>query len=155
LRPLIWVRLSDRDQEHALATAAKRNGEANRMGLPDKHGFQGDGETIHSLGALGELAVALALGRKWDASVNTFKRGGDVGEIQVRTRSEPWHDLIVREDDRNEDTFVLVNGSEAPRWLEVVGWTKGLAAKRDAFLKSWGGREAAYFVPRSALKSLP
>lgn len=103
-------------------------------------------------GACGELAVAKALGRYWNGSVNTFKQGGDVGKVQVRTRSEHHYELIVRPQDRDDDYFVLVTGV-APDY-RVVGYMRGADAKQDGFSKNHGGHGAAFFVPHAALTTL-
>lgn len=89
----------------------------------------------------------------WSGSVNSFKTGGDVGNVQVRTHSRKDYDLIVRENDRDEDIFVLVIG-KTPEY-RVVGWTCGADTKRPAWRKAHGNRPAAYFVPQKALRPLP
>lgn len=119
---------------------------------PDRHGFvpkEEAGWCLHIEGACGEAAVAKALNRFWDGSVDSFKSGGDVGGIQVRTRSRHDYELIVRADDRDTDVFVLVTG-RAPTF-RVVGYILGRDAKRPEFLQRHGNRPGAYFVPYSVL----
>lgn len=101
-------------------------------------------------GALGECAVAKFLKRYWNGSVNTFKLGGDVGDVQVRTRSKHHYDLIVRERDRDEDWFVLVTGT-APRY-RLRGYMRGADAKQGQYLANHGGHGAAWFVPAADLR---
>ena len=121
--------------------------------LQDKHGAQKEnGWQLHIEGACGEMAAGKALGIHWEGSVCTFKRGGDVGSLQVRTRSQGHYELIVRKDDRDEDVFILVTGM-APNY-EVKGWITGADAKQERWLQRHGGREAAFFVPTTELKSL-
>jgi hypothetical protein len=108
--------------------------------------------TLHIEGAAGEMAAAKALGLYWDAPVGTYKHGGDIGALQVRTRSRHSYELIVRDGDRSEDIFVLVTG-RAPRF-RVHGWIAGGDAKRPEWLREYGGRPAAYFVPHDALQPL-
>lgn len=130
----------------------QRQLEALSQGRPDRHGYDGaDGWTVHVEGACGELAVAKLLNRYWAGTLNTFKEGGDVGNIQVRTRSRENYDLIVRTDDRDEDVFVLVVG-RAPKY-RVVGWIRGKDAKRAEWSQTHGGRPAAFFVPQHALRA--
>jgi hypothetical protein len=86
----------------------------------------------------------------WDGSVNTFKQA-DVGTWQIRTRSEPHYELIVRPNDSDSDRFVLVLG-RAPSYT-IYGWIQGIAAKKPAWLKRHGGRPPAYFVPQLALNN--
>lgn len=134
----------------AATIGVQRQVEALRQGLPDKHGFDGgEAWTVHIEGACGELAVAKALDRYWSGTINTFKLSGDVGKLQVRTRSRTHYDLLVRDDDCDEDIFVLVVG-RAPSY-RVVGWIRGKDAKRSEYRQSYGNRPIAYFVPQSAL----
>lgn len=130
----------------------RRQMEALKRGLPDRHGFTGLGWDIHVEGACGELAVAKALGRYWNGSVNTFKVGGDVGAMQVRTRSRSHYELLIRPDDKDQDVFVLVTGT-SPKF-KVVGWIKGKDAKRVEWLQTHGGRPPAYFVPQKSLGNI-
>jgi hypothetical protein len=105
---------------------------------------------MHIEGACGEAAVAKALNVFWSGTVNTFKRGGDIGsKIQVRTRSKSYYELIVRQDDRDDDIFILVTG-KAPSF-DVVGWTLGKDAKKEQWIQTHGNREAAWFVPQKEL----
>lgn len=108
---------------------------------------------MHFDGAGGEMAFAKSRNRYWDGSVNTFKVGGDVGDIQVRTRSRLHYDLLVRDDDRDSDWFVLVVGSLPTFW--VIGAIRGQQAKQPQFRRNWGNHGVAYFVPQSALGQLP
>lgn len=121
---------------------------------PDAYGATAldNGWQRHIEGACGELAAAKVKNLYWSASIDTFKNGGDVGNVQVRTRSRLEYDLIVREDDRDEDTFVLVTG-QAPSYL-VHGMILGREAKKEEFKETYGGRPAAYFVPKDRLEAL-
>jgi hypothetical protein len=137
----------------AASVGVRRQLEALRASLPDCHGF--DGETswqVHIEGACGEMAFAKAARLFWSGSVNSFKNGCDMGNIQVRTRSREDYDLIVRENDRDEDAFVLVIG-KAPEY-RVVGWIRGADAKRPEWRKTYGNRPAASFVPQAALRDM-
>lgn len=142
---------------HELMTAAqiglRRQIEAMAKGLPDKHGLDAEkGWGVHIEGAAGELAFAKATNRYWGGSVNTFKVGGDVGDIQVRTRSRDDYELLVRDDDRDEDCFVLVIG-RAPKF-KIMGYLTGKDAKQSKWRQTHGGREPAFFVPQSELRSV-
>lgn len=106
----------------------------------------------HIEGACGEMAFAKGLGRYWSGSVNTFKDGGDVGAVQIRTRSRDDYDLIVRARDRDEDYFVLVVG-QCPVY-RIVGYILGGDAKRPEWSRDRGGHGQAFFVPQRSLKAL-
>lgn len=146
---LTWYEL-----QRAGVVAVDRYVRALRDGKPDKHGAKTDanGLGLHFEGAAGEMVFAKATGRYWSGSVDTYKTEGDVGPIQVRTRSSHTYELLVRKDDADEDRFVLVTG-RAPSY-RVVGWLTGREAKQPEWLQTHGGREAAYFVPHNALHAL-
>lgn len=109
----------------------------------------------HIVGCVGEMAVAKALGATWTGSVDTFKTVADLGHnIQVRHRTNPSWDLIVRSNDKNDDAFVLSRGMP-PGAIEVVGWIRGVEAKKEEWLKDYGGYgKPSYFVPSSELKEI-
>jgi hypothetical protein len=101
-------------------------------------------------GALGEIAVAKAIDRYWDMSVNTFKRA-DIGEkIQVRTRSKHSYDLIIRDNDNPNHVYVLVTGV-GPEFY-IRGWCYGHEGVKEEYASRYGGYDLAYFVPQSALR---
>lgn len=133
-------------------TGIQRQMHALKDGRANVFGFDGDDWGIHIEGACGEIAAAKAMNRYWSASVNTFKNGGDVGQIQVRTRSRADYDLLIRDNDRDGDVFVLVTG-KIPNFC-VRGWIVGLDGKKDVWRKGHGGRPPAWFVPQSALQPI-
>lgn len=150
----VWVVLTWAELEIAAAVGTRRNIESLRDGNKphrllggheDLPGWQG-----HIEGAAGESAVAKFLNRYWSGSVNTFKTGGDVGDVQVRTRSRHNFELIVRPKDRDEDWFVLVTGL-APVFL-VHGCLRGGDAKRPEWSATHGGGAPAWFVPQSEMR---
>ena len=145
-----WVRLAPSDIEHADRVAERRN----RDNLENAHGLEAGRSqslALHRLGCYGEIAFAVLLKVPWRGDVDTFKTRADVGGAEVRTRSKAHYDLIHRRDDDPAKRYVHVNGADPP-WMEVVGWILGSEARRDCWLASHGGREAAWFVPRSALR---
>jgi hypothetical protein len=123
--------------------ASIRRGSAHRYGM-DRQGW-----TEHIEGACAELAVAKTLGVYWDGSVDTFKGRPDLPGVEVRWRSRPEWDLIVRPDDDPDAWFVLVVGS-CPTYT-VVGAMQGRDARRDEWSRDYGGRPPAWFVPQAHL----
>lgn len=107
---------------------------------------------IHIAGALGELACAKALNIYWPGGVDTFKAADLGANLQVRTRPKPELDLIVRDDDKDEDVFILVTGT-LPKYT-VRGWIGGADAKQPQWKKNPNGWGAAYFIPQSALRPM-
>lgn len=103
---------------------------------------------IDICGAFGEMAVAKALGLYWEGGVDTFK-APDIGTFQVRSSRHENGRLIVRNNDKDEDIFILVVG-KAPNY-EIVGWIKGAEAKCDAYLDDPNNLRPAWFVPQEDL----
>ena len=101
-------------------------------------------------GACGELAVAKFTGRTW-LGVGIM-RGDDVPGLQVRTTRHATGRLLVRHDDDDAATFVLVTG-RTPVFV-IRGWLYGWEAKRDEW---WGtpnpNGPALFCVPQAALHS--
>lgn len=114
-----------------------------------------DNYTTHITGCIGELAVAKCLDIQWDRSVGTYKSRPDLGvNIEVRHRSNPEFQLIVRNDDKDDSVYILSRGMP-PNVIEVVGWIHGAEAKNSAYLKDHGGYgRPAYFVPDDMLNPM-
>ena len=133
--------------------ARRRQLGATGSGKRDRFGAQQkDGMTLHLVGALGEAAVAKALGIAYEGTVDTYQEGYDVLNYEVRTRTKDSYDLIVRPGDKNDAPYILVtqNGTTFNVW----GWILGRDAKHARYLQDFGGRPPAYFVPKSDLLPL-
>lgn len=120
-------------------------------GWRSAHGCEGLGWDEHIEGACGELAVARALSIYWDGSLDTFK-ADDLPGLQIRTRSKDYYELLVRPGDDESAKWVLVTGT-CPEYT-IRGWIEGSKTKRPEWLKSYGGRAEAYFVPQSELRPI-
>lgn len=154
------VTLNQKEFAYAESVGKTRQEEAVKSGRHDAHGYSGDGFNIHVQGACGELALAQALGWHWSAPVNTYKSGGDVGILQVRTavrflRSGKDTSLIIRPDDNDDDIFVLVWMIDKHNY-EIAGYIKGVDAKQR---KWWrpnpsNGRPPLYLIDRAGLKDV-
>lgn len=99
-------------------------------------------------GACGEMALAKFLGVFWNGSVNTFKLGGDVGKIQVRTSSKESAELFVYESAKDDDIYVHIIGS-APTY-DIRGFISAREAKSKEFWRA-DSRKPAFFVPKENL----
>jgi hypothetical protein len=146
--------LTDEQFSYAVSIGVKRMTEAIKLGCKHTAGFEGVGWTENIEGACGEYAAALFLDLEWEAPVNTFKVGGDVGELQVRTRTDHKHDLILRpggRGDRPTDYFILVTG-QAPKFRVRGGIlaSEGMVGK----MRDFGFRAPAWFVPVERLTKL-
>jgi hypothetical protein len=143
------VTLTPAEMVMAANVGVLRHVSSLKAGRSDRHGAAAGGWQLHIEGALGELAYSKAVGVFWPGSVNSFKGEDSAGGVQIRTRSKPEYELIVRDDDSDDDLFVLVVGT-APEY-RVVGSIRGADAKRAEWRRAHGGREAAYFVPHGEL----
>jgi len=102
----------------------------------------------HVEGALGEMAFAKMAGLFWSGA-HVF-RGDDVGEWQVRTRSEHRHELMVHPEDPDTKKFILMTGRNG-RYI-FRGWITARDAKRKEWWKDPSGKNrSAFFVPQAAL----
>ena len=141
----------------AIGVGERRQQQAGKLGCEDAHGFKGDGLEVHIEGACGEMAGSKWCGYYWPGTVGTFGYGGDAGipssdpGPQFRTRSRDYYDLIVRPNDRDEDWFILVVGRRPS--YHIVGWLYGKEAKQERWVKKYGGRPPAYFIPQANLRS--
>ena len=103
---------------------------------------------LHIEGCLGEWAVAKGLGR-YPSGLFRF-RESDLGDrIEVRTRPETWHDLLLHKEDDDKSRFVLAIGFNGE--YDISGWVLGLEGKLDEYWKDPAGGRPAYFVPSKEL----
>lgn len=120
---------------------------AARYGASDNNDWQ-----LHIEGCLGEMAVAFHFGLFWDGKVGIMT-SGDVGKIEVRTRSEPRYSLIVHHTDNDDSRFVLVTGKNGDYCLR--GWMFGRVAKDEKWWSDPSGQgRPAYFVPAEELRDM-
>jgi hypothetical protein len=130
-----------------------RNLTAMRSGRQHVGGLDSTGWSEHIEGALGECAVAQALGLHWDQGINTFKTRPDVAGLQVRTRSRHSYDLLLRPGDSQRDAWVHVTGTCPEYWIR--GWLWGYEALRSKYLrKDIARRPPAYFIPTADLRAI-
>lgn len=149
------IKLEKYEVDLATFIGNKRYEEAILQNKRDSHGFnksQEEARKIHIDGACGELAFAKAMNLYYSGSINTYKSGGDVGDIQVRTRSKHSFDLIIRNNDSDSNIFVLVTGKDSN--YIIHGWILAKDAKQKEYVQNYGGRPPAYFIPKNKLNPL-
>lgn len=147
---MIWITLSESEMAVARLIGRMRHQDAAAKGRKDVVADIGNSLDRHINGAAGEMAVAKAIGRYWDADIVRFKGADILPDLQVRWGS--WHngDLIVRDDDDPGCLYYHVTGS--PEGLMCVhGFIDGWAAMCECFRKNPGGYKPAYCVPHAEL----
>lgn len=148
-----FVVLTPDEWKMAIGVAADRQLSAIKKGLKDsvkkkKHWVED--LTFHAYGVIGEMAAAKVLGLTFTGSVDTFRNHPDLSGMEVRFRSNPTWQLIVRDNDKDDAKYLLVRGVP-PSAVEVVGWIMGRDAKNPEWLRSYGNLKPAHFVPDSEL----
>ena len=155
--PIVFV-FSEADKTLVRAEAIRRQSFNEEKGLKGRNGGPKQGEKAlfaHKLGAAGELAVADILGlREFLYQETEAKRGSfDLPpNIDVKTRSRHYYDLICQLDESPNKTLVLVT-IEHKKTL-VHGWIKSGDAMKDQWKKDPAKGRPAYFVPKEALQSM-
>ena len=145
------IYLTDFEMRMAAHVGIERSIQSIAMGLKDAHGFDGDGRwDINIEGAAAEQALAKYLGRYWGGDIGTFKKP-DIGKnIQVRSTVLRNGSLIIRENDNENDYYVLVTGKMPD--FEIVGYILGKDAKQNEYWKQPNERPGAWFVAQDRLK---
>jgi hypothetical protein len=146
------VRLSEAEVEAARMLGRKRH--ECSLNRKSTRGLMGeDSLDLHTVGAIGEFAVAKALNLYQGFTVNNFDGPDIEPDIQVRTTRLKGGRLIMTERDEPFQKYVLVVGEEPE--LDVVGWVWGFEGQEKKWLTDpKNNRPPAYFVPRDALRPI-
>lgn len=108
---------------------------------------------MHELGALGEMAVAEYLGlstQVFSSSEPVWGSSDLPHNVEVKTRSKHWHDLIVQRNERPDKIIVLVTIEKEE--VRLQGWCRAGDVMRDEYWSDPAGGRAAYFVPKNVLQ---
>lgn len=153
----MFTTLSLAEFDECVQLALKRQQSAVEKKLKDSVRKQRDwvdSLSGHIKGVIGEMAVAKALGIPYSGTLDTFRTVADVGRyLEVRHRSNPAWDLIIRDDDSDSKIYILSRGLP-PGAIEIAGWTLGKDAKQKRWLDTKGGLRPAYFVPAEFLQPM-
>jgi len=140
--------------ERAAMTGVRREVESIKAGHRNVAGFSGNFSWQRAIeGACGELAFAKFFKTYWQGSINTFRNGGDVGKLQIKTIGLEDHHLIIKDRDPKDAIYVLVIGKLGE--YRIAGWIRD----KDARRKEWytthvENRPPAYHIPQEALRSI-
>jgi len=115
----ICVMIATERNESCIFSGLKDVGSANRDQEMDKH----------VVGVCGEYVIMVAQDRCWAPGVNTFHSRCDVGDEEVRTRTERGMEMFITEDDITNllgqginPRFWLVTGR--PPYMVIEGWRR-------------------------------
>jgi len=155
--PIVFT-FSEADKNFVKAEAKRRQAVNAQKGLKGRNGGPEGGDKAlraHMLGAAGELAVATLLGlREFLYAETEAKRGSfDLPpNIDIKTRSRHWHDLICQLDEDLGKILVLVTLEN--KTCLVHGWINSDEAMKEQWRQDPAKGRPAYFVPKEALKSM-
>jgi hypothetical protein len=122
------------------------SGRQHKHGMPPEEGWR-----RHIEGTIGEIAFAKWTGKFWSGNIRNYK-AADVGPFQVRAVARHDRCLLVHDDDKDGDVFVLVTGL-APT-VRIRGWMWGHEAKQEQHLADPVGGRPAYFVQPKYLRPM-
>lgn len=155
----VTIRMTWEEVDRAVDVGTKRRIAGMKKNRKDAYGFDGRNKwTVDIEGAGGELVGTTHLGVKWndlleEVNVNGKKIADGDDFIEFRTRSESWHELLVRPNDSDDYAHVLLTG-EIPV-LTMHGWMWGYEAKQERYLTDlYNGRQKPYLVPQKDLRPL-
>lgn len=159
---IVRVKLTRRELRIAYLYGGERHTNALLANRKDTNNY-GDrdlGWTDHIEGVAGEIVVAKVVRIKnWVPSVDTYRKGSDVGQFHVRcTQDTPW--LIIRKQDKKKFEKEKINSiwigvsGKAPDYI-VHGWIRIADALKEIYKDDPGYRNnPAWFVPHVELHSL-
>jgi hypothetical protein len=102
---------------------------------------------LHIEGTLGEYALSKWLNIHWPGKGKL--RAPDVGLLDVRTRKQEHHKLILHKEDEDDRQFWLLTGNNGT--YVINGWIFGRDGKQEIYWSDPSGGRPAYFVPVTAL----
>ena len=146
------VALTEKEKAWVRRVVKQAKEDSAKYGCKDKHGAA-NGKQDEYLGYEGEVAVQKFLGRKkYSIIINNFSKDkADIyPDIEVRTRSNPSYELLIRKDDIPDRKYVLV--VKVPEGYNIVGWMRAKEVfPHIEWISNHGGHGDAWFVPQFKL----
>jgi hypothetical protein len=138
----------------AAAVGAMRRVKSLKRGDPPKYGATKESAWDHDInGALAEMGTAKWAGAYW-TGMGTIGRVdvADVGILQVRSKLEFDHRLVLHLDEKADEIFVSVF-VDPPRCI-LCGWTVAGDGMKDEWLFEAPGRPPMYWVRNKFLRPM-
>jgi hypothetical protein len=154
---IVW-QLSPSEKALAIAEGERRqetNAKQGRLGRNNGPALGDDALRMHILGAGGEMAVASFLGLKNFVFQETEAIRGSCDlpfNIDVKTRSRHYYDLICLLDESEDKALVLVTIQNQE--IRLHGWLHAHQAKQPQWRKEHVLGRPCYFVPKENLRSM-
>lgn len=154
---IVW-QLSPSEKALAIAEGERRqdtNAKQGKLGRNNGPALGDDALRMHILGAGGEMAVASFLGLKNFVFQETEATRGSCDlpfNIDVKTRSRHYYDLICLLDESEDKTLVLVTIQNQE--IRLHGWLHAHQAKQKQWKKEYVPGRPCYFVPKDNLRSM-
>jgi len=155
--PIAFV-FTEEQRQRARAEAFRRQALNEKQGRKGRNNGAERGNLAlqyHLLGAAGEMAVAALLGMEDKLYQETEAKRGSSDlppNIDVKTRSRHYYDLIVQLDESPSKILVLVTIEN--RTTFVHGWINSKDAMKEQWKKDPAGGRPAYFFPKTKLRPL-
>jgi hypothetical protein len=156
--PIAFV-FTGEQRQRARAEAFRRQALNEKQGRKGRNNGAEKGNLAlrhHLLGAAGEMAVAALLGMEDKLYQETEAKRGSFDlppNIDIKTRSRHYYDLIVQLDESPDKILVLVTVEN--RITLIHGWIKARDAMKEQWKKDPAKGRPAYFIPKTELQSLP
>lgn len=152
---MIEISLTQEEKDAVIAEANRRQSDNEQRKLKGRNGGAETGGLAlryHLLGAAGEMAVASYLGLK-DSLYQEKQAVRDSCDlpfdIDVKTRSKHWYDLIVQLDDKPGKNYWLVTIEN--KKIMIQGWLPWDQCAKTEYVMTPNGRGKAYFIPQKHL----
>lgn len=154
---IVW-QLSPSEKALAIAEGERRqriNLAQGKLGRNNGPAAGEDALRIHLLGAGGEMAVASFLSLKDFVFQESEANRGSADlpfNIDVKTRSRHYYDLICLLDESEDKVLVLVTIQNQE--IRLHGWLHAHQAKQPQWRKEHVLGRSCYFVPKENLRSM-
>jgi hypothetical protein len=155
--PYTVIQFTPFDMLFVVMFAARQRAVKEALGTTDrKVKEEYDSFDLHLMGAMGECAVARALGVKPDTSLKVGSDDGidlviDGTTIQIKAYlfNGPGFEVFVNDDNSLKADILVATRIKTPASVEIIGWIP-----RDEFFAKAHRRDFGY-GPRLALEPLP
>jgi hypothetical protein len=124
----------------------KRNGKSQRVavGVTDLD--------IHFTGLIGEVACMKYLGIPTHVTLGTYRAADLPHNIEVRTRTQLWHDCKVRVDDDDTRRVVMAIAVNPNKPIKIAGWITAFEGKKFKLIDPRGADRDFHGVPQKNLR---